>query len=146
MARDVDVQVVVLVRDKTISINERLRQSHYHVSPEQINIEYDAAMKIIRGAYLNYGQERVMIVSYEGLIQLRKSYLFVIYRRLGIESTYLPDFINKNELYVAPINDDTSIRGCGWRLAASMILWRLLKSSFFGSLLVWEGRLIEIFD
>ena len=111
LVHDVDVQVVVLVRDKTISIKERLRQSHNHVSPEQVNSEYDAEMKIIREAYLEYGKDRVLIVSYEGLMQLKKSYLFVIYKRLGIESTYLPDFIDKNELHVAPIDDDTSIGG-----------------------------------
>jgi len=99
--RGVDVKVVLVLRDKTISKKEKLRNHHCHIPPEVADVEDDAAMKIMREAYQNYGEERVMIVSYEGLMQLKQSYLFEIYKSLGIESTYLPDFIDGNRMYVA---------------------------------------------
>lgn len=102
LARGVDVKVVLVLRDKTISKKEKLR-NHYHcrIPPEVADVEDDAAMKTMREAYQKYGDERVMMVSYEGLMQFKQSYLLEIYKSLGIESTYVPDFIDGNRKYVA---------------------------------------------
>eukprot|EP00986_Skeletonema_menzelii_P008955 scaffold3929_cov141-Skeletonema_menzelii.AAC.7 len=101
LTRSVDVKVVLFLRDKSISNKEKLRNPHCHVSPEVANVEDDNAMEIMREAYQKYRDERVMIVSYEGLMQYKESYLFEIYRSLGIKSTYLPDFIDENRMFVA---------------------------------------------
>jgi len=42
-----------------------------------------------------------MVVSSEGLMHFKQSYLFEIYRSLGIESTHIPDFVDENSMYVA---------------------------------------------
>ena len=102
LARSVDLKVILMLRDKTISKKDKLRRNpHCRVSPEAANVEDDIAMKIMREAYQKYGDERVMIVSYEGLMQYKESYLFEIYKSLGIESTYIPDFFDENSMYVA---------------------------------------------
>ncbi len=101
LTRGVDVKVVLVLRDKTISKKEKLRNPHCRIPPQVADVEDDAAMKIMREAYQKYGEDRVMIVSYEGLMQFKQSYLFEIYKSLGIESTYVPDFIDGNRKYVA---------------------------------------------
>lgn len=101
LSRGVDMKVVLVLRDKTISKKAKLRNHHCRIPPEAADVEDDAAMKIMREAYQKYGEERVMIVSYEGLMQFKQSYLFEIYKSLGIESTYAPDFIDGNRKYVA---------------------------------------------
>jgi RecA/RadA recombinase len=103
LTRGVDAKVVLLLRDKTISNKEKLRSHHCHIPPEVADIEDDTAMEIMREAYQRYGEEeRVMVVSYEGLMQFQQSYLFGIYKSLGIESTYVPDFVDENRMFVAP--------------------------------------------
>jgi hypothetical protein len=42
----------------------------------------------------------VVLVSYEGIMSLGESYLFDIYRQLGINSTYTPSFKDGNAKYV----------------------------------------------
>ena len=101
LTRGVDVKVVLMLRDKTISTKEKLRNRHCDIPPEVANVEDDTAMKIMREAYQMYGEERVTVVSYEGLMQFKQSYLFEIYKSLGFESTYIPDFVDENRMYVA---------------------------------------------
>ena len=103
MARGVDVKVILLLRDKTISIKERMRRRHCYTSFESAHIEHDTAVEIMREALQNYWGERVVVVvSYEILMQLKQTYLSGIYKMLGIESTYQPDFVDENRLFVAP--------------------------------------------
>lgn len=103
MMRGVDVKVLLLLRDKTISNKEKLRTHHCNIPPEAADVEDDTAMKIMREAYQKYGEdERVMVVSYEGLMQFKQSYLLGIYKSLGIESTSIPDFVDGNRMFVAP--------------------------------------------
>lgn len=115
LSRGVDIKVVLLLRDRTISMNEKTR-SHCHI-PEVADAENDIAMEIMREAYKTYGSgamhasahpdndgggdARVMVVSYEGLMQLKQPYLFQIYNSLGLKSTYVPDFVDENRKYVA---------------------------------------------
>ncbi len=101
LTRGVDVKVVLVLRDKTISKKENLRNHHCRIPPEVADVEDGDAMKIMREAYQKYGDERVMIVSYEGLMQFKQPYLFEIYKSLGIQSTYVPAFIDGNRKYVA---------------------------------------------
>ena len=102
LTRGVDVKVVLVLRDKTITKKEKLRNQHCRASQEVANVEDVTAMKIMREAYQKYGGEenKVMIVSYEGLMQYKESYLFEIYNSLGIVSTYVPDFVDDNRMYV----------------------------------------------
>ena len=103
LRRGVDVKVILVLRDKTISNKEKLRNHHCYLPPEVVDIEDDTAMEIMREAYEKYGEEgRVMVVSYEGLMQFKQSYLYGIYKSLGIESMYVPDFVDDNRLYVSP--------------------------------------------
>jgi hypothetical protein len=44
----------------------------------------------------------VVLVSYEGIMSLGRSYLFDIYRQLGINSRYTPSFKDGNAKYVVP--------------------------------------------
>ena len=115
LSRGVDVKVVLLLRDRTISMNEKTR-SHCHI-PEVAHAENDMSMEIMREAYKTYGSgamhasahpdndgdgdARVMVVSYEGLMQLKQPYLVQIYNSLGLKSTYVPDFVDENRKYVA---------------------------------------------
>jgi hypothetical protein len=115
LSRGVDAKVVFLLRDRTISNKEKRRDhSHCNLPQEEADAEGDViALQIIKEAYRKYGKigtslsarsdnEKVMLVSYEGLMQLRQSYLFGIYRSLGINSNYVPDFVDENMKYVAP--------------------------------------------
>ncbi len=115
LSRGVDIKVVLLLRDRTITKNEKIR-SHCHI-PEVAGAENDISMEIMREAYKTYGSgalhasahpdndgdddARVMVVSYEGLMQLKQLYLFQIYNSLGLKSTYVPDFVDENRKYVA---------------------------------------------
>ena len=45
--------------------------------------------------------ERVVLVSFEGLLSLGMPYLQDIYRRLGMENaTHVPDFEDANQKYI----------------------------------------------
>lgn len=116
LSRGVDIKVVLLLRDRTISKNEKIR-SHCRI-PEVADAENDIAMEIMREAYRTYGKSgalhasahpdddgdddaRVILVSYEGLMQLKQPYLFQLYNSLGLKSTYVPDFVDENRKYVA---------------------------------------------
>jgi hypothetical protein len=46
------------------------------------------------------GAERVIVVSYEGLMAFRTTYLLDIYQQLGIRSSYIPAFIDENARYI----------------------------------------------
>lgn len=48
----------------------------------------------------------VVVVSYESLVKLGKTYVEMLYEVLGIESDYFPEILNSNEKYVM---DDTSV-------------------------------------
>jgi len=103
------------------SISERTLKtaSTARASVKQVN---QTALAIKKEAYEKYGKhgsmlksgdkERVIVVSYEGLLELEGVYLFDLYHQLGISSTYIPAFIDDNAQYIKSDSahwNDTSI-------------------------------------
>lgn len=107
LQRDVDVTAVLSLRDLTISHGGKLKT---HCKNDTISLqEEEKARSIMDESLRKYGsrrmqdnsnEERVMTVSYEALMSLRESYLFDIYKRLGINSTFIPEFIDGNRKYI----------------------------------------------
>lgn len=105
LSRGVDITVVLSMRDKSISHGSKLRD---HCLNETITLSENVnAREIMAKALEKYGRrgrfksgERVIAVSYEGLMSLKDTYLFDVYRSLGINSSYVPDFRDGNEKYV----------------------------------------------
>ena len=108
LSRGVDITVVLPMRDHSISMKEKLKDD----CPMDARAEKDneMALAIKKEAYEKYGKhgsllksgdkERVIAVSYEGLLGLKDVYLFDLYHQLGINSTYSPAFIDDNAKYV----------------------------------------------
>ena len=114
LSRGVDITAIVSVRDQSISHAGKMR---VHCKDERIALAEEARARSIMGeALTRYGRkvrlkkhrfleadldkERTLAVSYEALMALREAYLFNIYRTLGINSTYIPDFKDGNIKYV----------------------------------------------
>ena len=108
MSRGVDITVILLMRDQSISMHERLKDCS---NLEQAEAENEMALVMKKEAYKKYGKqgsmlksgdkERVIPVSYEGLLELKEAYLFDLHHQLGIDSAYVPGFIDGNAKYVA---------------------------------------------
>ena len=121
LALSIDIQVVVVMRDHSISMKERLRNDCPEVGVAEK--EDEVALSIIKEAYTKYGKhgsmlkrgdkQRVIAVSYEGLLELKDAYLFDIYHQLGINSTYVPTFDDENAKYVATPEEKAAFKGRG---------------------------------
>mmetsp|Transcript_42376 Transcript_42376/g.90163 ORF Transcript_42376/g.90163 Transcript_42376/m.90163 type:complete len:385 (+) Transcript_42376:117-1271(+) len=111
LRRGVDITVVLVVRDKSIS---RAGKMTTHCPDETAaREEEEKARAIMSDALRNYGrlgrlissdnpnEERAIAVSYETLMALEDSYLLGIYKMLGINSTFIPDFKDGNKKYVS---------------------------------------------
>ena len=120
LSRGVDITVVVVMRDSSISINEKLRDDCPKL--EIVKKEEKIKLAIIKEVYTQYGKhgskiktgekERVIIVSYEGLMELKDVYLFDIYHQLGIISNHTPAYYeDANAKYVADPKVKTAFRG-----------------------------------
>ncbi|KAL7531933.1 hypothetical protein ACHAXR_004312 [Thalassiosira sp. AJA248-18] len=109
ISRGVDITVVLLMRDHSIYMKEKLKDDC--PIAEVAEKEDELALEIKKEAYEKYGRhgsllksgdkERVIAVSYEGLLEMKETYLFDLYQQLGINSTYAPTFIDGNAIYVA---------------------------------------------
>ncbi|KAL3783237.1 hypothetical protein HJC23_001144 [Cyclotella cryptica] len=106
LKRGVDVTAILSVRDRTISTKGKF-QDHCKLSVGQE--EDDVALQLMTEALEMYGKrgsngakERVLVVSYEGLMGIKQAHLFDLYHRLGINSTYVPEFKDGNAKYVTP--------------------------------------------
>ena len=108
LSRGVDVTVVMSIRDTTITHIGK-RRSHCQ-SNKTAAMENDVALNLMQEALDKYGRhgsmltrgekERVISMSYETLMELQEPYLLNLYNRLGIDSTYVPEFKNGNFKYV----------------------------------------------
>lgn len=107
LSRGVDITVIYAMRDHSISMKERLKDDCPIL--EVAEKEDAMAMAIMKEAYEKYGKqgshlkngnERVIVVSYEGLLEFKEVYLFDLYHQLGMNSTYAPAFIDENAKYV----------------------------------------------
>lgn len=107
LSRGVEVTAILSARDRSISTKSKL-QDHCKLD---IGVEEDkVALDLMTDALERYGKrgsdgdrERALVVSYEGLMGVGKAHLFDLYRKLGINSTYVPTFKDGNSKYVAPI-------------------------------------------
>ncbi|KAL7543606.1 hypothetical protein ACHAXR_013163 [Thalassiosira sp. AJA248-18] len=114
LQRGVDITAVLSVRDRSISLAGKEKM---HCGDETIAMqEEEKARAIMTDSLKNYGRlgrlkdsgishdnsndERVIVVSYEALMSMRESYLFDTYKKLGIMSTFIPDFKDGNEKYI----------------------------------------------
>ena len=106
--RGVDITAVLSVRDKSIS---RAGKARMHCKDVKIGLMEEEKARTLMGEALrkhgglkssngNANKERVVVVSYEALMILKDSYLLDIYKRLGIDSAYMPEFNDGNEKYV----------------------------------------------
>lgn len=92
------------MRDRSISKMSKIRDHCFF--PEVAVKEDELAVSLIREAMLKYGKHssngrpNVITVSYEGLMQFQGAYLFDLYKQLGIQSSYLPNFEDANDKYV----------------------------------------------
>jgi len=115
LQRGVDITAVLSVRDKSVTLAGKVKN---HCPDQAISrLEEERARTIMSNSLRNYGrpgrfkesgiphdnsnkEERAVSVSYETLMAMGESYLFDIYRTLGINSTFVPDFKDGNEKYV----------------------------------------------
>jgi len=107
LSRDIDISVVLVMRDTSISKKEWISCG---ISSTLVDASFEKSMGLMKEAFVAYGMhgsrvpkvgtERVLIVSYEGLMEMKDSYLYEVYNELGIDSTFLPSFIDGNAKYI----------------------------------------------
>jgi len=107
-----EVVLVIVVRDEVISMRARTALSkNNHCKNELlakreaktgIAIIDDAIKKYILddGSDVNIFGHNVVLVSYEMLNQLEETYIRMLYKSLGINSTFMPKLKNGNEKYI----------------------------------------------
>ena len=118
LSHDVDITVVFVMRDQSISMKEKLRNDCRLLG--LATKEEEVSLAIIKEAYAKYGKhgsllksgkERAIVLSYEGLLELKDVYLFDLYHKLGINSTYTPKYYEDgNAKYVADPKIKTAFR------------------------------------
>jgi hypothetical protein len=97
--RGVEATAVVIMRDASISKISKI-QSHCPLK-EVAEQQNEHARQLMTEAIDKLDPSReVVLVSYEGMMSLGRSYLLDIYRQLGINSTYTPSFKDGNAKYV----------------------------------------------
>jgi hypothetical protein len=97
--RGVEATAVIMMRDSSISHISKLRS----LCPQEKVAEQqnEHARQLMREAIDKLDPfSEIVLVSYEGIISLRESYLFDIYQQLGINSTYTPSFKDGNAKYI----------------------------------------------
>jgi hypothetical protein len=97
--RGVEATAVIMMRDSSISQISKVRSRCPHKKVAEQQSEH--ARQLMREAIdkLDPSNE-IVLVSYEGIMSLRESYLYDIYRQLGINSTYTPSFKDGNAKYI----------------------------------------------
>jgi len=95
----VDATAVILMRDNSIAHISKTNSICSDANVSQAQNEY--ANKITREAIEMLPPERVVLVSFEGMVSLGMPYLQDVFRRLGIHSaTHVPDFRDANKKYI----------------------------------------------
>ena len=107
--RGVEITVVLSTRDRSISTKHKtLNENHCKSDASIRKEEEDIALQLMMETLERYGKresssnnsrERALVASYEGFMRIGKSYLFDLYKNLGINSTYVPNFIDENTKY-----------------------------------------------
>ena len=106
MLSKVEVTALLSMRDHSISQQSKRRERCS--TQEMAQKEYELALLLMKEALQKYGKRsskgrppRAIPVSYEGLMQFQETYLFDLYKQLGINSSYVPTFQDGNHKYVA---------------------------------------------
>jgi hypothetical protein len=94
----VDATAVIMMRDKTISHISKVNA--VCKSNKATTNQNEHANEFAREALRRLPAGRVVMVSFEGIISLQKEYLFDIYKKLGINSTYTPEIKDGNARYI----------------------------------------------
>jgi hypothetical protein len=101
------VTIVVVVRDTSMHFQGIWKQHCPNATAARLQFEHGTfllheAMKLLQLQSSNPQQSvvKIMLVSYETLMFLQETYLMDIYRQLGIESTYVPRFVDGNAKYI----------------------------------------------
>mmetsp|Transcript_14619 Transcript_14619/g.22574 ORF Transcript_14619/g.22574 Transcript_14619/m.22574 type:complete len:217 (-) Transcript_14619:106-756(-) len=102
--RGVQATAVLVLRDKTIQNISKVK-NHCNSQPSA-DAEDSYGMQIMTEAFekLSYDVEdpSLVLVSYEMLMNIGDPYLFSIYEKLGIQSSYTPDLKDGNKVYLSP--------------------------------------------
>ncbi len=108
LSREIEISVLLVMRDKSITKNEWIGCG---IPSTEVDVSFETSMGLMKEAFVAYGMqgsrvpkdgsERVFVVSYEGLMEIKDSYLFDIYGQLGIDSTFLPSFTDGNAKWVS---------------------------------------------
>ena len=94
----VDATAVILMRDNTIAHISKTNTICTNAEVSRQQNEY--ANDITRQAIQQLPPSRIVLVSFEGLVSLGMPYLLDVYRRLDINSAYMPDFKDANKKYI----------------------------------------------
>jgi hypothetical protein len=97
--RGVEATAVLMMRDPSISTLSKIKS---HCPQEKVAEEQNEHARLLMREAIDKLDpfSEVVLVSYEGMVSLQESYLFGIYRQLGINSTYTPSFKDGNAKYV----------------------------------------------
>uniref|UniRef100_A0A7S2LNH8 Uncharacterized protein n=1 Tax=Leptocylindrus danicus TaxID=163516 RepID=A0A7S2LNH8_9STRA len=102
--RGVQATAVLVLRDKTIQHMSKVK-NHCNSQPSAY-AEDSYGMQIMTEAFekLSYDVENpsLVLVSYEMLMNIGDPYLFSIFEKLGIQSSYTPDLKDGNKVYLSP--------------------------------------------
>ena len=95
----IEATAVVVVRDDHMHMPGKIKHSGPQKAPEEDRI----GKRLIANAMEELeSPSEIVLVSYESMMSLRAPYLFNLYRKLGLESTYVPEFKDGNVKYVDP--------------------------------------------
>ena len=108
----VDIKVIVMIRDETIATRARFEKTCHNQTILQR--EGKVGKQFIQEAIQKYAMpslllengaedSKVIVVSYEMLVNLQNVYLKSLYHKLGIDSDYFPEIIDGNAKHVLPM-------------------------------------------
>jgi len=81
---------------------------------------HDDSRRRLESLQLNEGSNKVVLVSYESLMKIGKTYVELLYQSLGISSDFIPTFKNGNTKYLNQSSPENSLeRNAGSELEKS---------------------------
>jgi len=96
----VDATAVILVRDENLHLHGKLAHHNKHML-NRAQEEDAIGKEIIRDAIERLERDsEILLASYETLMSLQDIYLFDLYRKLRIQSSYIPEFKDGNSKYI----------------------------------------------
>lgn len=98
----VKTTAVVAVRESTLSFASKMSVHCTNSKLGQEEVRH--GQQLIKEAINTLSQignpPELVLVSYESLMALKETYLFDLYRKLGIQSDYIPNFKDGNQKYI----------------------------------------------